>query len=328
MLKYVTKRMLALIPMLFALSLLVFVIIKLPPGDYLTTHINKLRATGTDVTERTIEELERRYKVGGSFTEQYFGWLTNLLKGDLGYSFKWNRSVNSLLAGRIGYTIGIAFSSVLVIWLIAFPMGFYSATHRNSPLDYTFTAISFFGMSVPEFFLALVLLFLNFLVTGKYAGGLYSTQFQDVPFSMAKFIDLLKHVWLPLLVAAVTGTAGLFKTFRANLIDELSKPYVRTARAKGVPYRKLLIKYPVRIALIPFVATVGWLLPGLISGSTVVSIVMNLPTVGPLLTNALKDQDMYLAGSIVLILGALSMLGTVLSDILLAVTDPRIRHSL
>lgn len=328
MLKYVVKRLLTLIPMLVVLSFVVFVIIQLPPGDYLTTYINNLRSQGTEVTERMIRELEDRYNVGGSFWEQYWGWFTNLLQGDLGYSFKWNRSVNSLLEGRLGYTFGLSLSSVLIIWVIAFPMGFYSATHRYSPLDYSFTAMSFFGMSVPEFFLALCLLFVNFLITREYAGGLYSTEFQDAPFSFAKFVDLLKHIWLPFLVSAITGTANLFKTFRANLIDELSKPYVKTARAKGVPYRKLLIKYPVRIALIPFVSTVGWMLPGLISGSTVVGIVMNLPTVGPLLTNALKDQDMYLAGSIVLILGALSMIGTVLSDILLAVTDPRIRHSM
>ena len=328
MLKYIIKRMLTLIPMLLVLSFVVFVIIQLPPGDYLTTYIDKLRSTGTEVTERMIEELQRRYRVGGTFWEQYWGWFTNLLQGDLGYSFRWNRSVNSLLEGRLGYTVGLSLASVIIIWVIAFPMGFYSATHRYSPLDYSFTAISFFGMSVPEFFLALVLMFLYFLVTKNYIGGLYSTDFQDVPFSFAKFLDLLKHVWLPFLVAAITGTAGLFKTFRANLIDELSKPYVKTARAKGVPYRKLLIKYPVRIALIPFIATVGWMLPGLISGSTVVGIVMNLPTVGPLLINALKDQDMYLAGSIVLILGALSMVGTVISDILLACADPRIRQSM
>lgn len=328
MLKYVIKRVLTLIPMLLVLSFVVFVIIQLPPGDYLTTYINNLRASGTEVTERMIAELERRYHVGGSFWEQYWSWLTNILRGDLGYSFKWNRSVNSLLEGRLGYTFGLSLASVIIIWVLAFPMGFYSATHRYSPLDYSFTAVSFFGMSVPEFFLALLLLFLNFLATKSYAGGLYSTQFQDAPFSFAKFVDLLKHIWLPFLVSAVTGTAGVFKTFRANLIDELSKPYVKTARAKGVPYRKLLIKYPVRIALIPFVATVGWMLPSLISGSTVVGIVMNLPTVGPLLTNALKDQDMYLAGSIVLILGALSMVGTMISDILLACTDPRIRQSM
>lgn len=328
MLKFIARRLMTLIPMLLVLSIVVFAIIQLPPGDYLTTYINNLRSQGNVVTERMIEELEARYNLTGSFWDQYWRWFTNLLQGNLGYSFKWNRSVNSLLEGRLGYTFFLSLSSVLIIWILAFPMGFYSATHRYSPLDYTFTGISFFGMSVPEFFLALCLLFLNFLVTRGYAGGLYSSQFKDAPFSFAKFVDLLKHIWLPFTCSAITGTAGLFKTFRANLIDELSKPYVKTARAKGVPYRKLLIKYPVRIALIPFVATVGWMLPGLISGSTVVGIVMNLPTVGPLLTNALKDQDMYLAGSIVLILGALSMIGTVISDILLAVTDPRIRNSM
>ena len=328
MLKYTVKRLLTLIPMLFVLSILVFIIIQLPPGDYLTTYINQLRSSGTEVTERMIHELEVRFHVGGTPIEQYWGWFTNILKGDLGYSFKWNKSVNVLLEGRLGYTFSLSFCSVIIIWLIAFPMGFYSATHRYSGLDYSFTAMSFFGMSVPEFFLAMLLLFGYFLLTREYAGGLHSTEFQNAPFSFAKFVDLLKHIWLPFLVSAITGTAGLFKTFRANLIDELSKPYVKTARAKGVPYRKLLVKYPVRIALIPFVATVGWMLPGLVSGSTVVGIVMNLPTVGPLLTNALKDQDMYLAGSIVLTLGALSMVGTVISDILLAVTDPRIRHQM
>ena len=328
MLQYIVKRTLVLIPLLLALSIVVFIIIQLPPGDYLTTYINQLRSTGMEVTEDQIKALEARYGFDQPMYIQYLKWMKNLLKGDMGYSFVYNRPVNALVGSRLPATIAISLVSTILIWLIAFPIGFYSATHKYSFGDYAFTGISFFGVSVPEFLLAILIMYLYFLVTRKYAGGLYSDVYAGKPWTWDKIVDMLKHVWIPLLVIAITGTAGLFKTFRANLLDELGKPYVKTARAKGVSNMRLLIKYPVRIALIPFIATVGWMLPGLISGQTVLSMVLSLPTVGPLLITALQNQDMYLAGSIVFVMGLMAMIGTVVSDILLAVTDPRIRNSM
>ena len=246
----------------------------------------------------------------------------------MGYSFVYKRPVNILVGSRLPATVAISLASVVIIWLIAFPIGFYSATHKYSFGDYAFTGLSFFGISVPEFLLAILVMYLYFLATRKYAGGLYSDEYASAPWTWAKFYDMLNHVWIPLVIIAFTGTAGLFKTFRANLMDEMTKPYVKTARAKGVSNLKLLIKYPVRIALIPFIATVDWMLPGLISGQTILAQVLSLPTVGPLLITALQNQDMYLAGSIVFIMGVLAMIGTLVSDILLAVTDPRIRNSM
>ncbi|MCI6290917.1 MAG: ABC transporter permease [Eubacteriales bacterium] len=328
MLQYIVKRTLVLIPLLLALSIVVFIIIQLPPGDYLTTYINQLRSTGMEVTEDQIKALEARYGFDQPMYIQYLKWMKNLLKGDMGYSFVYNRPVNALVGSRLPATIAISLVSTILIWLIAFPIGFYSATHKYSFGDYAFTGISFFGVSVPEFLLAILIMYLYFLVTRKYAGGLYSDVYAGKPWTWDKIVDMLKHVWIPLLVIAITGTAGLFKTFRANLLDELGKPYVKTARAKGVSNMRLLIKYPVRIALIPFIATVGWMLPGLISGQTVLSMVLSLPTVGPLLITALQNQDMYLAGSIVFVMGLMAMIGTLVSDILLAVTDPRIRNSM
>lgn len=328
MLQYIVKRFLILIPLLLALSIVVFIIIQLPPGDYLTIYINKLRSTGEEITEDRIKSLELRYGLNQPMYVQYLRWMKSVMSGDFGYSFAYGRSVRTLLAARLPATIAISGVSVIIIWLIAFPIGFYSATHKYSFGDYAFTSISFLGVSVPEFLLAIVIMYLYFLATRNYAGGLFSDKYATAPWTWEKFIDMLQHVWLPLLVIAITGTAGLFKTFRANLLDEMSKPYVKTARAKGLSNMKLLIKYPVRIALIPFISTVGWLLPGLISGQTVLAQVMSLPTVGPLLITALQNQDMYLAGSIVFIMGILAMVGTLVSDILLAVTDPRIRNSM
>lgn len=328
MFQYIVKRFLIIIPLLIALSIVVFVIIQLPPGDYLTTYINQLRSSGMQIDEDYIAALEARYGLDQPMYVQYIKWMKNIAQGDLGYSFVYKRSVNSLIVSRLPVTIIISLVSVALIWMIAFPMGFYSATHKYSFGDYAFTGISFFGVSVPEFLLAIVIMYLYFLATRKYAGGLYSDVFAGKPWTWEKFADMLRHVWIPLLVISITGTAGLFKTFRANLMDEMTKPYVKTARAKGLTYRRLLIKYPVRIALIPFISTVGWMLPGLISGQTILAMVLSLPTVGPLLITALQNQDMYLAGSIVFIMGTLAMIGTLVSDILLAVTDPRIRSSM
>ncbi len=328
MLRYISKRLLIMIPLLLLLSVVVFVIIQLPPGDFLTSYINNLEAQGQHVTEELKEQLRMRFGLDDSMVVQYFNWMGDLLQGDLGYSFQWNRSVNELIGDRLVTTVLLSLSSILLIWIIALPLGFYSATHKYSPLDYGITTVSFCGMSLPDFLVSLLILWFYYMGTGKFGGGLYSDEYLNQPFSWGKFVDLLQHVWMPYLVVVVTSTASMIKSFRANLLDELNKPYVRTARAKGVSNTRLIIKYPVRIAMIPFVSTIGWMLPTLISGQTVIAIVMNLPTVGPLLLDALKSQDMYLAGSIVFILGVLTMIGTLISDILLALTDPRIRNKM
>ena len=328
MLRFIIKRILQLIPLVFALSIVTFIIINLPPGDYLTTHINHLRATGAQVTEEQILALEIRYGLNQPMPIQYIRWFSNVLSGNLGYSFEWNRSVNDLIADRLGNTIILSLTSLFLIWLVAFPLGFYSATHQYSATDYVITSVSFLGMSIPEFLLALVMMWLWFAMTGNFISGMYANEFITQGMSWAKFVSMLQHLWMPYLIIVITGTAGLFKTFRANLLDELDKPYVQAARARGVPYLKLLIKYPVRIALIPFISTVGWMLPGLISGQTLLAIVMGLPTLAPLLQSSLRSQDMFLAGSILFILCILTVIGTVISDILLAITDPRMRTAI
>jgi peptide/nickel transport system permease protein len=326
--KYIIKRTLVLIPLLIVLSVVSFVIIQLPPGDYLTTYVNQLRSTGAQLNEESIKAIEAQFGLNEPPVVQYFKWIGGFLRGNLGFSLLYQRNINQLIGERLGYTVGLSLSSLLLIWLVAFPLGFSSATHQHTPLDSFARSASFLGMSVPEFMLALTLLWLFFKATGRFGGGMFSDEFANEPLSFAKIIDFLKHMWMPYLIIIFTGTAGLFKVFRVNLIDEITKPYMKTAIAKGLSYTRALIKYPVRIALIPFVATVGWALPGLVSGQTILAIVMDLPTVAPLLNGALRNQDMYLGASIIMILGALTMIGTLFSDIILALVDPRVRNSL
>ncbi|MCL2057786.1 MAG: ABC transporter permease [Oscillospiraceae bacterium] len=328
MLRFAIKRTLQLIPLIILLSMVTFIVINLPPGDFLSTYVNNLRSSGVIVLDEEIKELEARYGLGQPIYVQYFRWIGNVLQGNLGYSFSWNRPVNDLIAERLGNTIILSITSLILIWLVAFPLGYYSATHQYSTSDYVFTSISFLGMSIPNFLLAIVFMWVYFLASGKFLSGMFAIEFTGQPMSWAKFASILQHMWMPYLIIVITGTAGLFKTFRANLLDELGKPYVQAARAKGVPNRRLLIKYPVRIALIPFISTVGWMLPGLISGQTLLAIVMGLPTLAPLLQSSLRSQDMFLAGSILLVLCILTVIGTVISDVLLALTDPRIRDAI
>jgi peptide/nickel transport system permease protein len=313
---------------LVALSVVSFIIIQLPPGDFLTSYVNRLRSSGAQLNDENIKSIEAQFGLNDPPVVQYFKWVGGILRGNLGFSLLYQRSVNQLIGERVSYTISLSLSSMLLIWLIAFPLGFYSATHQHTALDNLARSASFFGMSVPEFMLALSLMWVFFKITGKFGGGMYSDEFINQPMSLAKAVDFIKHMWMPYLIIAITGTAGLFKVFRVNLIDEMTKPYMKTAIAKGLSYNRALIKYPVRIALIPFVATVGWALPGLVSGQTILAIVMDLPTVAPLLNGALRNQDMYLGASIIMILGALTMIGTLLSDIILALVDPRVRNSL
>jgi len=325
MLQYFFRRLLLTIPTLFLISVVTFIVIQLPPGDYLSTYVARLMEQDGITDRAIIENLRRQYGLDQPQYVQYIKWMTRLMQGNWGQSFEWNRPVKELIFGRIALTFAISLLTMLIGWAIAFPIGIYSAVRQYSIGDYIFTGISFIGMGIPDFLLALVFLYAVYSLFDYNASGLFSPGFEEAPWSWAKFVDLLKHLWVPVLILGISGTAGLIRTMRANLLDELRKPYVTTARAKGLLERKLLFKYPVRVALNPFVSTIGWALPGLVSGSTIVSVVLSLPTTGPLLLRALMNQDMYLASSFLMMLSILTVIGTLLSDLLLAWVDPRIR---
>lgn len=326
MLAYILRRLLIMVPTLLMISIVTFEVIQLPPGDYLTTYVANLQQTGETADEAVIESLRARYGLDRPLPVQYLKWIKGIVwEGDFGQSFSYNKPVQELIWERLGLTVTISLITLVCTWLIAIPIGIYSATHQYKFFDYFFTFLGFIGMSAPGFMVALVLLYISYAVFGTSVGGLFSEAFLDAPWSWAKVGDLLRHIWVPVAVLAVSGTAGLIREVRANLLDQLEMPYVVTARAKGLAEWRLLIKYPVRIAVNPIVSTIGWMLPGLLSGSVIVDIVLSLPTSGPLLLNALQEQDMYLAGSFVMLLSTLTVIGTLISDILLAWVDPRIR---
>jgi peptide/nickel transport system permease protein len=323
--RYVITRILTTIPILFLISIIVFGVIQLPPGDLVSTMAATSVTTGEQLDQETVSGLRAQYGMDQPVYVQYWKWISRVVTGDLGYSYTWKQPVDELIMGRLGYTVLLSVCSLLLTWAIAFPIGIYSAVRKYSPGDYMVTLLGFIGLAVPDFLVAIVLMYIGFKYFGQSVGGLYSSDYIDAPWSLAKFGDLLSHLWIPLVIIAIGGTAGLIRTMRANLLDELPKQYVMTARAKGVPERRLLLKYPVRIALNPFISTIGWILPAVFSGETIIGVVLSLPTLGPLLLDALKSQDMYLAGSIILILSTLTVLGTLISDLLLAWNDPRIQ---
>lgn len=326
MLAYIVQRVLLIIPMLIAISILSFAVIQLPPGDFLTSYVAQLRQEGDEVDEAELESLRQRYGLGQPAYVQYFKWIYGVLvKGDWGQSFEWQKPVSELIWERLGLTMALSMGALLVGWFIAIPVGVYSATHQYSWLDYLMTTFSFIGLGTPGFLLALIILFLAQSMLGVNVGGLFSDEYVLEPWSWPKVVDMLSHIWVPMLIVAVNGTAGNIRITRANLLDELNKPYVETARAKGVKEGALIWKYPVRVALNPFFSTVGWSLASLVSGTTLVAMVLSLQTTGPLLLRSLTSQDMYLAGSFLFLLSTLTVIGTLLSDILLAVVDPRIR---
>ena len=326
MLSYIVKRIMYFIPTLLVISIVSYFIIELPPGDYLTSYLAAQEARGEFADQATVDALKKRYGLDQPVHMRYLKWVWNLLQGDMGQSFEWNQPVNKLIWDRLMLTMAMSFSTMLLIWIIAFPIAIYSATHQYSPGDYFFSFVGFVGLGVPNFMIALILLWIAFRYFGVDLTGLFSDEFVDAPWTIAKVVDLLKHIWVPMLILGTAGTAGSIRTTRANLLDELGKPYVITARAKGLKEGKMLLKYPLRVALNPFISGIGYVLPGLVSGSTIISVVLNLPTTGPLLLRALMSQDMYLAGSFLMMLSFLTVIGTLLSDILLGVVDPRIRY--
>jgi peptide/nickel transport system permease protein len=326
MLGYISRRFAYMLVTLVLVSMVSFAIIQLPPGDYLSNVIIRLQNSGADVSEAEIRNLTRQYGLDRPLHLQYALWISSFVRGNLGWSFEWNATVNDLLRGRLGLTVLVTFSSLLLSYLIAIPLGVYSATHQYSIGDYVFTVLGFVGLAVPGFLVALIFMFVAFEVFGLSPGGLFSPELANAPWSAAKVVDLLKHLPIPLLIVGLAGTASLLRILRATLLDELQKKYVVTARAKGLEERRLLFKYPLRVAVNPLVSSVGFLLPSMVSGSTIIGIVMNLQIVGPLLLRALQTQDMYLAGSIINILCMLTVLGTFLSDMLLLAVDPRIQY--
>lgn len=326
MLSYVLRRLLLMIPTLLVISLVTFVIIQLPPGNYLETLISDLKASGETADLQKMEFLRTEYGLDKPLWVQYGRWLTGLLRGDLGYSFEYDRPVSTLIGERMALTMAVSFGAILFTYVVAFPIGIYSATHQYSWSDHGLTLLGFLGLATPNFLFALVLMFVSFTWFGVSVGGLFSPEMQTAPWSWAKVVDLLTHLWIPVVVIGTSGTASMIRRLRANLLDELKKPYVVTARAKGLPPGRLLVKYPLRIAVNPFISDIGNLLPQMISGSVIVSIVLSLPTTGPMLLRALRTQDMYLAGSFLMLLAVLTVLGVFLSDLALAALDPRIRQ--
>ena len=326
MLFYIMRRLLYAVILLLVMSLVTFILIQLPPGDFVTYVVSQLQHAGQHVSEERIVMLRKQYGLDLPIYLRYFKWMDGILHGDLGRSFTWNRPVSDLIAERLPLTITVSILTLIFSYAVAIPIGIYSATHQYSIGDYTFTVIGFAGLAIPNFLFALILMFFFYHYFGLSVGGLFSRPYLTATWSAGKLVDMLKHLPIPIIVIGTAGTAWLVRIMRGCLLDELSKQYVITARAKGIAERTLLFKYPVRIAINPIVSTIGWILPGIISGETITAIVLSLPTTGPLLFQALLNQDMYLAGSTIMFLTFLTVVGTFISDILLVWIDPRIKY--
>ncbi|EPX83603.1 ABC transporter permease [Salipiger mucosus] len=322
---YIGRRVLWAIPFMFAVSLIAFALISAPPGDYLTTFAATLAQSGDVVDEARLDALRERYGFDQPFIVQYLRWIGGVLQGDFGISFEWQQPVGQLIWERMALSVTLALATLMFTWAVALPIGIYSAVRKYSIGDYFFTTIGFIGLATPNFLFALVLMYVAVVHFGSDVSGLFSSEYQDAPWSLAKVGDLLSHIWIPVIILGTSATASLVRIMRANLLDELYRPYVTTARAKGLSEFRLIMKYPVRIAINPFISTIGWAFPQLISGAVITAFVLSLPTSGPLMLQALLAQDMYLAGAFILLLCCLSIVGMLVSDILLAVIDPRIR---
>lgn len=325
MLIYLARRVLTMLLTLLVISALVFLIIQLPPGDYLTSYIAQLEAQGEIVARERIEFLREQYGLDRPMIEQYAIWVFGLIQGDLGYSFEYSRPVSEVVGDRLFLSLVLNFTTVLFVYIVAFPIGLYSATHQYSWGDHGLTFLGFLGLATPNFLLALILMYLANVWFGTSIGTLMALEYIDQPWSVDKALSVMAHLWIPVIVIGTSGTAGMIRRLRANLLDELQKQYVVTGRAKGLPPGRLLVRYPLRMALNPFVADIGNLLPQIVSGSVIVSAVMSLQTTGPMLLSALQSQDMFLAGSFLMFLAVLTVVGMFLSDVLLAILDPRIR---
>jgi peptide/nickel transport system permease protein len=325
MLRFIVTRLLLLPLLMLLFTVVVFAMVQAPPGDFLTSYVAMLASSGSSMDAAQVEALKQQFGLDQPIYIQYLRWLESLVRGELGLSLEYQRPNTELIGERMLVTILLALFAFVITWIVAIPAGIYSAMHKNTALDYLFAILNYVGVATPNFMLALILMWICFSHFGLMITGLFSPQYTQAPWSVARFIDLLKHIWLPGIVLGVAGTARLMRIMRANLLDELNKPYVVMARAKGMSEWALVVKYPVRLAFSPIISTIGWYLPQLFSGSLIVATVMNLPNIGPLLLRSLIQQDMYLAGSILLIYCGLTIVGTLISDVLLALFDPRIR---
>ena len=325
LLRYIFKRILIMAPTLVVTSALIFTLMELPPGDFFETYVAEMQAQGEKADMSRVDFLKKEYGLDRPPIERYFYWVTGLLRGDMGYSFEHQMPVREVVGDRLLLTIIVSFFTILFTWVVAFPIGIYSATHRYSWGDYGLTFLGLIGMAVPHFLLALVFMYLANVWFGTSIGGLVDPAYLNQPMSWQKLLSVLSHLWIPVIVIGAGGTAAMIRSVRANLLDELNKQYVVTARAKGMPPRRALIKYPLRMSLNFFVSDIGDILPSIVSGAEIVAIVLSLQTTGPLLIRALQSQDMYLAGSFLMFLSALTVAGVLISDIALAILDPRIR---
>jgi peptide/nickel transport system permease protein len=325
MIAYIVRRFILAILTIWAISILSFLIIQLPPGDYVTSYIATMSASGNQVTEAEAEALRIQYGLDQPIHIQYLKWMGLIMRGNFGMAIEWGRPVLDVIGDRLALTIVVSVAAVIFTWALALPIGIYSAVKRYSIGDYIATVIGFIGLAIPGFMLALIVMYVGFKYFDANVGGLFSAEYANAPWSWDKFVDMLKHLPIPAIVLGLGGTAQMIRIMRSNLLDELRKPYVMTARARGLSEYRVIAKYPVRVALNPFVSTIGYLFPFIISGSVIVSMVLSLPTVGPLLLKALIAQDMFLAGTIMLFLGVLTVIGTFISDLLLMWIDPRIR---
>ncbi len=325
MFRYIIWRILMMVPTLVVISALVFTIIELPPGDYFESYVAELQAQGESVNAEQIEALRREYGFDQPPLIRYFHWVGGMLTGDFGYSFEYRLPVMDVVGDRLWLTILVSFTTIIFTWLIAFPIGIYSATHQYSWGDYGLTFVGLLGIAVPNFMMALVFMYLANVWFGTSIGRLMAPEYMDQPMSWEKVKSILEHLWIPVVIIGTAGTAGMIRRLRANLLDELQKQYVVTARAKGLHPFKALVKYPLRMALNFFIADIGSILPAIISGAEITAVVLSLETTGPLLIRALKSQDMYLAGSFLMFLAFLTVIGVLISDLALAVLDPRIR---
>ncbi|TCT09314.1 peptide/nickel transport system permease protein [Tepidamorphus gemmatus] len=334
MLLYTLRRLAGMVPTLLVISLIVFFVIELPPGDYLSNQIAQLRAQGEASSVARLEFLRTEFALDEPFWKRYLIWIglwqgphgfSGLLQGNWGWSFEFNKPVEQVVGPTLLLTVILNFATVLFVYVVSFPIGIYSATRQYSWGDYGFTLLGYLGLATPNFLLALILMYLANAWFGLTVGGLMAPEYVDKPWTLDKVRSVMAHLVIPVIVIGTSGTAGMIRRLRANLLDELHKQYVTTARAKGLGETRLLVKYPLRMALNPFIADIGNIIPSLVSGSVIVSVVLNLPTVGPILLTALQSQDQFLAGFIILFVAILTLVGMLISDLLLAVVDPRIR---
>jgi len=325
MLNVIANRLLSATLMMLAISVVAFALIQLPPGDFIDSYVNKKQQSGVIMTKDEVAEMRRTLGLDKPMYVQYFDWIGGVVQGDFGFSWEFHRPVSEVIGERLPLTLILAFTTLLFTYLTAIPIGIYSAVRQYSIGDHAFTVLGYIGLATPNFMFALVLLYFAHVFFGTSAGGLFSAEFETAPWSLARIVDLLAHLWVPVLVLGTAGTAFQIRTMRATLLDEVNKLYVTAARASGLSEFRLLIKYPVRMAINPIVSTIGWELTNIISGAPIVGIVLSLPDTGPLFVDSLLNSDLYLAGALILIYCFLVILGTLISDLLLIALDPRIR---